>query len=202
MCFEALNGLPGPYIKQFMENVGHDGKLVLFPPFSSLFLLPLLSLLLLPLLSLLLPPLLPLLLLPLLSFNLPLRPIVPTLAFFLPLYLSSYLQDEHCECRAKANGAGLNKMLAGFSNNRATALCTFAYSPDPQHEPILFEGRTEGRIVPARGPTNFGWDPCFEPLESEGKTFAEMAGEEKNAISHRYRALEKLRVYLSENQKA
>jgi inosine triphosphate pyrophosphatase len=26
LCFEALNGLPGPYIKQFMENLGHDGK--------------------------------------------------------------------------------------------------------------------------------------------------------------------------------
>ena len=25
LCFEALNGLPGPYIKHFMENLGHDG---------------------------------------------------------------------------------------------------------------------------------------------------------------------------------
>lgn len=30
-------------------------------------------------------------------------------------------------------------------------------------EPELFVGRTEGKIVPARGPLNFGWDPIFEP---------------------------------------
>ena len=30
-----------------------------------------------------------------------------------------------------------------------------------------------GRIVPARGPTDFGWDPVFEP-DGTGKTFAEM----------------------------
>ena len=28
LCFEALNGLPGPYIKQFMENLGHEGMSV------------------------------------------------------------------------------------------------------------------------------------------------------------------------------
>lgn len=30
-------------------------------------------------------------------------------------------------------------------------------------EPKVFVGITEGRIVPARGPTTFGWDPVFEP---------------------------------------
>jgi len=88
-------------------------------------------------------------------------------------------------------------MLAGFENKRATALCTFAYCAGPGAEPILFEGRTEGVIVPARGPNAFGWDPVFEPLEGGGKTYAEMAAEDKNAISHRYRALEKLKAYLS-----
>jgi inosine triphosphate pyrophosphatase len=95
---------------------------------------------------------------------------------------------------------GLNNMLKGFSTTNATALCTFAYSPGPGQEPILFEGRTEGKIVPARGPTYFGWDPVFQPDEGEGKTYAEMDGEAKNKISHRYRALEKLRVYLAEQK--
>jgi inosine triphosphate pyrophosphatase len=63
---------------------------------------------------------------------------------------------------------------------------------------MLFEGSTEGNIVPARGPNKFGWDPIFAPTESDGKTYAEMDGEEKNKISHRYRALEKLRVYLQQ----
>ena len=97
--------------------------------------------------------------------------------------------------------SGLNTLLAGFPTTAATALCTFAYSPGPGRDPILFEGRTEGHIVPPRGPTNFGWDPIFEPDESRGRTYAEMDGEEKNAISHRYRALEKLRVYLADAER-
>ena len=95
---------------------------------------------------------------------------------------------------------GLNNMLKGFPTTNATALCTFAYSPGPGQEPILFEGRTEGKIVPARGPGHFGWDAVFQPVEGEGKTYAEMDGVAKNKISHRYRALEKLRVYLAEQK--
>ncbi|EGU12802.1 putative DNA repair-related protein [Rhodotorula toruloides ATCC 204091] len=93
---------------------------------------------------------------------------------------------------------GLNNMLAGFPSKRATAICTFAYSAGPGTEPLIFEGRTEGKIVQARGPTHFGWDPVFEPDEGEGKTYAEMDGVAKNKISHRYRALDKLRKYLLE----
>lgn len=98
----------------------------------------------------------------------------------------------------QANNAGLNKMLVGFNNTNAHALCTFAYCAGPGEEPILFEGRTDGDIVPARGPSNFGWDPVFQPKEGGGKTYAEMESAEKNKISHRYRALEKLKDYLSQ----
>ena len=52
-------------------------------------------------------------------------------------------------------------------------------------EPVVFVGRTEGRIVPARGPTDFGWDPVFE-ADGFGQTYAEMDKEIKNSISHRY----------------
>lgn len=69
---------------------------------------------------------------------------------------------------------GLNKMLAGFEDKSAQAVCTFAYSAGPGHEPVIFQGRTDvyspstlptirwhlkfyqGKIVPARGPTKFG----------------------------------------------
>lgn len=64
---------------------------------------------------------------------------------------------------------GLNTLLVGFSTTAAYALCTFAYSAGPGTEPILFEGRTDGHIVPARGPAVFGWDPVFEP-EGSGRT--------------------------------
>ncbi|OJJ06902.1 hypothetical protein ASPVEDRAFT_345755 [Aspergillus versicolor CBS 583.65] len=92
---------------------------------------------------------------------------------------------------------GLNRMLDSFETRGAEAVCTFAFSLGPESEPILFQGRTEGTIVRPRGPTNFGWDPIFE---HGGKTYAEMAKEEKNKISHRYKALVKLQQWLAEQQ--
>ena len=65
-------------------------------------------------------------------------------------------------------------MLDGFQTRAAWALCTVAYSAGPGTEPILFEGRTDGRIVPARGPPNFGWDPVFE-AEDTGLTYVRCA---------------------------
>ena len=52
----------------------------------------------------------------------------------------------------------------------------------------LFEGIVPGRIVAPRGDGGFGYDPIFE---YDGETFAEMSTAEKNAISHRGRALAK-----------
>jgi inosine/xanthosine triphosphate pyrophosphatase family protein len=64
---------------------------------------------------------------------------------------------------------GLNALLAGFSTTSAYALCTFAYCAGPGSEPVLFEGRTDGKIVPPRGENKFGWDPVFE-VAGTGKT--------------------------------
>jgi len=114
LCFKALNGLPGPYIKYFLAELGHEG---------------------------------------------------------------------------------LNNLLVGFPTKAAWALCTLAYSDGPGSEPILFEGRTDGNIVPKRGPGVFGWDAVFEP-EGTGLTYAEMPTDQKNLLSHRYKALDKLREYL------
>lgn len=60
-------------------------------------------------------------------------------------------------------------MLQGFDDKSAEAICTFAYCAGPGQEALLFEGKTQGRIVPARGPSNFGWDPIFE-AEDTGLT--------------------------------
>jgi len=119
LCFNALGGLPGPYIKWFLEKCGHDG---------------------------------------------------------------------------------LNKMLAGFDDKSAYAQCIFAYTPNPETEPIIFDGRTPGKIVPAQGDNNFGWDPVFMP-DGFQETYAEMDKDVKNSISHRFRALDKLRTYLIEQSK-
>jgi inosine/xanthosine triphosphate pyrophosphatase family protein len=51
---------------------------------------------------------------------------------------------------------GLNNLLAAYQDKSAKAVCTFAYSPGPGHEPILFQGITEGKIVSPRGPPVFG----------------------------------------------
>lgn len=52
----------------------------------------------------------------------------------------------------------------------------------------LFEGVVPGQIVEPRGDGGFGYDPIFE---YDGSTFAEMDTDEKNAVSHRGRALAK-----------
>ncbi|KPM33898.1 Inosine triphosphate pyrophosphatase [Neonectria ditissima] len=114
LCYNALKGLPGPYIKWFLTSIGHEG---------------------------------------------------------------------------------LNNLLAAYTDKSAEAVCTFGYSAGPGHQPILFQGRCPGKIVPARGPTDFGWDPVFE---YEGQTFAEMEKTEKNKISHRSLALAKLQIWFKE----
>ena len=55
------------------------------------------------------------------------------------------------------------------------------------------EGACEGRIgYEPRGAHGFGYDPLFLPDDTPGKTMAELLPEEKNAISHRFHALQDL----------
>ncbi|XP_050373090.1 inosine triphosphate pyrophosphatase [Argentina anserina] len=116
LCFNALKGLPGPYIKWFLQKIGHEG---------------------------------------------------------------------------------LNNMLMAYEDKSAYALCAFSFAIGPDAEPIAFLGKTPGKIVPARGPNDFGWDPIFQP-EGYEQTYAEMSKEEKNKISHRYRALALVKSHFAE----
>lgn len=59
----------------------------------------------------------------------------------------------------------------------------------------LFVGSVPGRIVEPRGGGGFGYDPIFE---HSGTTFAEMSAEEKNAVSHRGRALAKFAEWFAD----
>ncbi|MBR3101561.1 MAG: non-canonical purine NTP diphosphatase [Muribaculaceae bacterium] len=62
----------------------------------------------------------------------------------------------------------------------------------------LFEGRVDGHILTERhGKGGFGYDSIFRPCEGDGRTFAQMAPQEKNAISHRGRAVARLVAYLT-----
>jgi XTP/dITP diphosphohydrolase len=66
-----------------------------------------------------------------------------------------------------------------------------------EHKEYLFEGIVTGNItVERRGKEGFGYDPVFMP-EGKNLTFAEMNLDEKNTISHRARAFEKLKEFLT-----
>ena len=87
-------------------------------------------------------------------------------------------------------------MLAGFDDKSAEAVCIFAYhSGESGADVKLFVGRTPGTIVAPRGPSTFGWDPCFQPNGFE-QTYAEMAKEQKNKISHRGKAMEQFKSFM------
>ena len=100
----------------------------------------------------------------------------------------------------KLGPEGLFKLLAGWEDKSAQAVCTFAYMGGENEDVILFQGKTEGDIVKPRGSRDFGWDPCFQPKGFD-KTYGELSSEVKNTISHRYRALDKLRDYFNEQHK-
>lgn len=59
------------------------------------------------------------------------------------------------------------------------------------------EGICEGKILfDNKGNNGFGYDPIFQPI-GHTKTFAEMSADEKNSLSHRSRAIEKLKELLT-----
>lgn len=65
------------------------------------------------------------------------------------------------------------------------------------------EGFCEGRVgFEGRGDHGFGYDPLFLPDDTPGKTMAELTPEEKNAISHRFHALQALSAKLSGEDEA
>ncbi|RBI61599.1 non-canonical purine NTP pyrophosphatase, RdgB/HAM1 family [halophilic archaeon] len=80
-------------------------------------------------------------------------------------------------------------------NRRARFRGVVAYHDGERTE--TFEGAVPGRIVAPRGDGGFGYDPIFE---HEGQTLAEMSTEEKNAVSHRGRALAKFADWLAERE--
>lgn len=88
------------------------------------------------------------------------------------------------------------KMLEPFENKNAQAVTTIAYA-DGKGNFHTFQGITRGKIVDSRGPLTFGWDAIFEPLEAQGKTYAEMEKSAKNKISQRGRAFAKFKEHLT-----
>jgi len=97
----------------------------------------------------------------------------------------------------KLGTQGIYNLAQKLGNNKAQAKTIIGYAKSKK-EILFFEGIIEGEIVPPSGPTNFGWNPLFKP-KGYNKTFQEMTLEEKNKISMRKLAVEKLKHYLEKN---
>ena len=95
-------------------------------------------------------------------------------------------------CNTPANNALLLKNLEGVKDRAARFTCCCALV-DPSGEELVVHGHCPGHIAEkSAGVEGFGYDPLFIP-NGHDKSFAELSAEEKNAISHRGRALEKVR---------
>ncbi len=86
-------------------------------------------------------------------------------------------------------------LMEGETNRNAVFKCAIGYCR-PNEKALVFSGEVKGKIAKEiRGSAGFGYDPIFVV---NGKTFGEMREEEKNRLSHRYRALVKFAGWLKE----
>ena len=100
---------------------------------------------------------------------------------------------------AHASERNISKVLSkmqGQANRRARFRTAIALIADGQTH--IFEGEVRGTILTERhGTGGFGYDSIFKPDEADC-TFAEMSADQKNAISHRGRAVAKLAAFLAQ----
>ncbi len=100
--------------------------------------------------------------------------------------------------------ANIDKVLSkleGLARDGRTARFRTAIVLLQGNEEHLFEGQVEGIILTERhGTGGFGYDSIFQPVEGDGRTFAQMSPQDKNSISHRGRAVAKLVEFLNSQQ--
>ena len=89
------------------------------------------------------------------------------------------------------------KLMDMETDRKAVFRCVIGYCR-PGEKARLFSGEVEGEIsLVGRGDAGFGYDPIFEV---GGRTFGDMGDDEKNKLSHRYRALLKFAEWLNEGK--
>jgi len=110
------------------------------------------------------------------------------------VYSARYAGEEK---DSNANMDKILKELDGIENRKARFRTVVALIIDGKK--MLFEGIVNGKIISEkRGERGFGYDPIFV-ADGYSKTFAELPIEEKNKISHRALAINKLVEYLKSN---
>ena len=103
------------------------------------------------------------------------------------------------ECCSEANMQKLLHNLTGKSDRKAQFRTVIALIINGEEK--LFNGIVKGTIAEEKmGDSGFGYDPIFIP-EGFSESFAQMSSDQKNSISHRYRATKQLSDYLKEKYK-
>ncbi|KQB84828.1 RdgB/HAM1 family non-canonical purine NTP pyrophosphatase [Corynebacterium lowii] len=96
---------------------------------------------------------------------------------------------------AHGNDVGNNRLLLGQMNDvpderRAAAFVSVCALVTPSGKEVLSEGRWEGRLLREPvGKNGFGYDPIFAPADGNGRSSAQLTDGEKDALSHRSKAL-------------
>ena len=107
------------------------------------------------------------------------------------IYSARYASSSCCNASDEENNALLLANLRGKEDWSAhyTSAIALVY---PDGREVIAEGYMYGRLIDTpRGERGFGYDPIFV-MDGETRTVAEMSDEEKNAVSHRAKALELL----------
>ena len=83
-------------------------------------------------------------------------------------------------------------------NERAAAFVSCCALASPDGLEFTAEGRWEGELLrEPRGENGFGYDPLFAPADADGRSSAELSADEKNARSHRGKALRALAPHIA-----
>ena len=97
----------------------------------------------------------------------------------------------------QANNALLLAQMADI-NERAAAFVSCCALATPDGLEFTAEGRWEGELLrEPRGENGFGYDPLFAPADADGRSSAELSADEKNARSHRGKALRALAPHIA-----
>jgi len=96
---------------------------------------------------------------------------------------------------------GILNLIKDYSDTKAHFEAVIALFFQPFNETLIFEGVVEGKVAKnIRGRGGFGFDPIFIPKEFPNRTFAELTTTEKNLVSHRGKAWNKMFEFLKKNQ--